>query len=86
MPGPSVGGRRALVEDPFGRALSAAQALGEHVVVVPALLDTRFERDEVEFPVDGIERHRALEYRATSAGPPKFDGPELGEGVCPCRE
>ena len=69
---PPVGGRRALVEDPLGRALTAPETLGEHVVVVPAALDALFERHEVEFPVDGIERHRALEYRATFAGPPKL--------------
>ena len=33
--GPAVGGGRALVEDPLGRALAAAQALAEHVVVAP---------------------------------------------------
>ena len=56
--GPAVRGRRPLVEHPLGCALAAAQALGEHVVVGPALLHPGFELDEVDVAVDGVERHR----------------------------
>ena len=55
--GPAVGGGRALVEDPLGRALAAPEALREHVVLPPPLEDALLEGDEVHRGLDGGKGH-----------------------------
>ena len=66
--GPAVGGGRTLVEHPLRRADAPAQALGEHVVGVPAVEGGVLERDEVERGCDGVEGHPGI-VPATARGP-----------------
>ena len=67
-PGTAVGGGRTLVEHPLGRAGAAAEALGEHVVDVPAVEGGVLERDEIERGRDGVEGHPGI-VPAAAPGP-----------------
>ena len=57
VPGPPVGGRRALVEDPRLGALAAAHRLREDVALAPALEHCLLEVGERLRGIDGARRH-----------------------------
>ncbi len=56
--GRAVGGRRPFVEHPLLGALAAAQRLGEHVALAPALEHLELELRKRRLGVDGAEHRR----------------------------